>query len=78
MEDVDLFEVNEAFASMMVYCVEKLSLPMDRLNVNGGAMCVNGHSRGSVDLDHHGSLSFQCPWTPSWLHGCTTNRYRVI
>ena len=40
MNDVDLFEVNEAFASMMVYCVEKLNLPMDRLNVNGGAMCV--------------------------------------
>jgi len=38
MKDVDLFEVNEAFASMMVYCVEKLNLPMDRLNVNGGAM----------------------------------------
>jgi 3-oxoacyl-[acyl-carrier-protein] synthase III len=52
MQDVDLFEVNEAFASMMVYCVEKLNLPMDRLNVNGGAMCVNGHSGMSVNLNH--------------------------
>jgi acetyl-CoA acetyltransferase len=40
MDDVSLFEVNEAFASMMVYCVEKLNLPMDKLNVNGGAMQV--------------------------------------
>lgn len=38
--DVDLFEVNEAFSSMMVYCVQKLELPMDKLNVNGGAMYV--------------------------------------
>ena len=40
MEDVDLFEVNEAFASMMVYCIDKLNLPIDKLNVNGGAMYV--------------------------------------
>jgi len=45
MNDVDLFEVNEAFASMMVYCVEKLNLPMDRLNVNGGAIAL-GHPLG--------------------------------
>lgn len=38
MDDVDLFEINEAFASMMVYCIEKLNVPMDKLNVNGGAM----------------------------------------
>jgi acetyl-CoA acetyltransferase len=41
MDDVDLLEVNEAFASMMVYCVDKLKMPIDRLNVNGGAMCVD-------------------------------------
>jgi len=38
--DVELFEINEAFASMMVYCIDKLGLPLDKLNVNGGAMCV--------------------------------------
>jgi acetyl-CoA acyltransferase 1 len=40
IEDVDLFEINEAFASMMVYTIEKLQLPLDKLNVNGGAMYV--------------------------------------
>ena len=40
MEDVDLFEVNEAFASMMVYAIDQLKLPLNKLNVNGGAMYV--------------------------------------
>ena len=41
MEDVDLFEVNEAFASMMVYTIDQLKIPLDKLNVNGGAMYVH-------------------------------------
>ncbi|KAF8342885.1 thiolase [Cantharellus anzutake] len=45
MSDVDLFEVNEAFASMMVYCINKLGLPLDKLNVNGGAIAL-GHPLG--------------------------------
>ncbi|CAE6432630.1 unnamed protein product, partial [Rhizoctonia solani] len=35
--DVDLFEINEAFASMYVYCVDKLGLDIEKVNVNGGA-----------------------------------------
>lgn len=45
MDDIDLFEVNEAFASMMVYCIKELDLPVDRLNVNGGAIAL-GHPLG--------------------------------
>ena len=44
-EDVDLFEINEAFASMYVYCVEKLGLDLDKVNVRGGAIAV-GHPLG--------------------------------
>ena len=41
-QDVDLFEVNEAFASMMVYCIKKLGLDREKVNVNGGAIAL-GH-----------------------------------
>jgi acetyl-CoA acetyltransferase family protein len=38
VEDVDVFEINEAFASMAVYCVEKLGLDPEKVNPRGGAM----------------------------------------
>jgi acetyl-CoA acyltransferase 1 len=37
-DDIDLYEINEAFGSMYAYCVEKLGLDIDTVNVNGGAM----------------------------------------
>ncbi|KAG9082996.1 3-ketoacyl-CoA thiolase A, peroxisomal [Ceratobasidium sp. UAMH 11750] len=40
--DVDLFEINEAFASMYVYCVRKLGLDIEKVNANGGAIAL-GH-----------------------------------
>ncbi|KAK0562861.1 hypothetical protein OC844_002490 [Tilletia horrida] len=46
-DEVDLFEVNEAFASMGVYCQEKLGLPDDKFNVNGGAIAL-GHPLGAT------------------------------
>jgi acetyl-CoA C-acetyltransferase len=45
VEDIDLWELNEAFAVQVLYCAEKLGIPMDRLNVNGGAIAV-GHPYG--------------------------------
>jgi acetyl-CoA acyltransferase 1 len=47
---VDLFEINEAFASMAVYCQEKLELDSNKLNVNGGAIAL-GHPLGAVSTD---------------------------
>lgn len=44
-EEVDLFEINEAFASMAVYSQRKLAIPDDRLNVYGGAIAL-GHPLG--------------------------------
>ncbi len=43
--DIDLWELNEAFAVQVLYCAETLGIPMDRLNVNGGAIAV-GHPYG--------------------------------
>ena len=43
--DIDLWELNEAFAVQVIYCRDKLGIPDDRLNVNGGAIAV-GHPYG--------------------------------
>jgi acetyl-CoA C-acetyltransferase len=45
LEDVGLWELNEAFAVQVIYCRDRLGLPDDRLNVNGGAIAV-GHPYG--------------------------------
>ena len=43
--DIDLWELNEAFASQTVYCMERLGIPHERLNVDGGAISI-GHPYG--------------------------------
>ena len=45
MDDIDLWELNEAFAVQVVYCRDKLGIPNDSLNVNGGAISI-GHPYG--------------------------------
>jgi acetyl-CoA C-acetyltransferase len=45
ISDIDLWELNEAFAVQVLYCADKLGIPMDKLNVNGGAIAV-GHPYG--------------------------------
>lgn len=45
VDDIDLWELNEAFAVQVLYCRDKLGIPNDRLNVNGGAIAV-GHPYG--------------------------------
>lgn len=45
MDDIDLWELNEAFASQVVYCRDRLGIPMEKLNVNGGSISV-GHPYG--------------------------------
>ena len=45
VQDIDLWELNEAFAVQVLYCADRLGIPMDRLNVNGGAIAV-GHPYG--------------------------------
>jgi acetyl-CoA C-acetyltransferase len=45
MDDIGLWELNEAFAVQVVYCRDKLGIPMERLNVDGGAISI-GHPYG--------------------------------
>ncbi len=45
MDDIGLWELNEAFAVQVLYCRDKLGIPNDRLNVNGGAISI-GHPYG--------------------------------
>ncbi len=45
MDDIGLWELNEAFAVQVLYCADKLGIPMDRLNVDGGAIAL-GHPYG--------------------------------
>lgn len=45
LKDIGLFEINEAFASQAVYCINELGIDMDRVNINGGAIAL-GHPLG--------------------------------
>jgi acetyl-CoA C-acetyltransferase len=45
MDDIGLWELNEAFAVQVIYCRDKLGIPMERLNVNGGSISI-GHPFG--------------------------------
>jgi acetyl-CoA C-acetyltransferase len=45
VDDIGLWELNEAFAVQVLYCVDKLGIPQDRLNVDGGAISI-GHPYG--------------------------------
>jgi acetyl-CoA C-acetyltransferase len=47
VDDIDLFEVNEAFAALMLHYMKHLGVPHERLNVNGGAIAL-GHPMGST------------------------------
>ena len=45
MDDIGLWELNEAFAVQVLYCRDRLGIPNERLNVNGGAISI-GHPYG--------------------------------
>eukprot|EP00729_Bicosta_minor_P009124 gene9124-7865_t len=45
IDDIDVYEINEAFASQAAYCVQKLGIPMEKVNPNGGAIAL-GHPLG--------------------------------
>ena len=47
IDQIDLYELNEAFASQALYCLRELALPADRVNVNGGAIAL-GHPLGAT------------------------------
>jgi acetyl-CoA acetyltransferase len=45
VDDIDLWELNEAFASQALYCRDRLGIPAERMNVDGGAIAI-GHPFG--------------------------------
>jgi acetyl-CoA acetyltransferase family protein len=56
VDDIDLWELNEAFASQALYCRDTLGIPMDRLNVNGGSIAI-GHPFGMTGSRLVGTLA---------------------
>jgi acetyl-CoA acyltransferase 1 len=56
VKDVDVYEINEAFASQATYCVEKLGIPMEKVNPNGGAIAL-GHPLGCTGARQIASLA---------------------
>ncbi len=55
VDDIDLFEINEAFAAQAVYCQRELGIPDEKLNPNGGAIAV-GHPLGVSGTRMAGTL----------------------
>jgi acetyl-CoA acyltransferase 1 len=55
VSDIEVFEINEAFASQARYCVEKLGIPVDRVNPKGGAIAL-GHPLGCTGARMIGTL----------------------
>lgn len=58
VDDIDLWELNEAFASQVVYCRDRLGIPMDRLNVNGGSIAI-GHPFGMTGSRLVGTIAHE-------------------
>jgi acetyl-CoA acetyltransferase family protein len=58
VDDIDLWELNEAFASQVVYCRDKLGIPQDRLNPNGGSIAI-GHPFGMTGSRLVGTLGYE-------------------
>jgi len=56
VEDIDLWELNEAFAVQVIYCRDRLGIPMDKLNVNGGSISI-GHPFGMTGSRMAGTIA---------------------
>jgi len=55
VEDIDLWELNEAFASQVLYCADRLGIPHEKLNVNGGSISI-GHPYGMTGARQTGHI----------------------
>ncbi|MCH7960397.1 MAG: thiolase family protein [Candidatus Hydrogenedentes bacterium] len=58
VDDIDLWELNEAFASQALYCQEKLGIDIEKLNINGGSISI-GHPFGMTGSRMVGTLANQ-------------------
>ena len=71
IEDIDIWELNEAFAVQVVYCRDRLGIPMERLNVNGGSIAI-GHPFGMTGSRMVGTLANELARRPKSRYGVVT------
>jgi acetyl-CoA acyltransferase len=71
IDDIDLWELNEAFAVQVLYCRDQLAIPMDKLNVNGGAISL-GHPFGMTGSRLTGTLANEMSQRPRSRYGVVT------
>ncbi len=71
IEDIDLWELNEAFAVQVVYCRDRLGIPMEKLNVNGGSISI-GHPFGVTGSRMTGTLANEMARRPGSRYGVVT------
>jgi len=71
MDDIDLWELNEAFAVQVVYCRDRLGIPMEKLNVNGGSIAI-GHPFGVTGSRMTGTLANELARRPGSKYGVVT------
>jgi acetyl-CoA acetyltransferase family protein len=71
MDDIDLWELNEAFAVQVLYCRDRLGIPMEKLNVNGGSIAI-GHPFGMTGSRMTGTLANEMVRRPKSRYGVVT------
>jgi len=71
VDDIDLWELNEAFACQVVYCRDRLAIPMEILNVNGGSISI-GHPFGMTGSRMTGTLANEMARRPGSRYGVVT------
>ncbi|MBV9761020.1 MAG: acetyl-CoA C-acyltransferase [Acidobacteriaceae bacterium] len=71
VDDIDLWELNEAFAVQVIYCRDRLGLPMEKLNVNGGSISI-GHPFGVTGSRLAGTLANELARRPGSRYGLVT------
>ncbi len=71
IRDIDVWELNEAFAVQVVYCRDRLGVPMDKLNVNGGSISI-GHPFGMTGSRLVGTLANEMARRPKARYGVVT------
>ena len=72
-DDIDLWELNEAFAVQVVYCRDRLGIPMERLNVDGGSVAI-GHPYGmsGARMTGHALLEESAGAPATWSSPCVS------
>jgi acetyl-CoA acyltransferase len=71
VRDIDLWELNEAFAVQVLYCQERLGIPLEKLNVNGGSISI-GHPFGMTGSRLVGTLANEMARQPQSRFGVVT------